>query len=106
MMPSWRVRVEAEPEPRYAFPETERSEPGVVEPMPTLPELLMMKFVAVDEPTTNWFEAVPATGLMAKVAKGVEVPTPTLPAVLMKSVEVPASAFVPVKYATWPRVPV
>ncbi len=34
------------------------------------------------------------------------MPTPTLPFVLMKSVEVPVSAFVPLKYATWPVVPV
>ena len=51
--------------------------------MPTLPALLMMKFVAVDDPTTNWFEAAPATGFIAKVAKGEVEPTPTFPALLM-----------------------
>jgi hypothetical protein len=30
-----------------------RSEPGVVEPMPTFPLFVTMKFVAVDDPTTN-----------------------------------------------------
>ena len=57
----------------------ERRAKGEVVPIPTLPELSMRKFVAVEEPTTNWFEALPATGFMAKVAKGEVVPTPTFP---------------------------
>ncbi len=36
---------------------------------------------------------------------GLVVPIPTLPAVEIKSDEVPAAVFVPEKYATWPCVP-
>jgi hypothetical protein len=53
---------------------------GEVVPTPTLPLLVMMKEVLVEEPTTNWLLAPPAVGLMDRVAKGVVVPMPTLPA--------------------------
>ena len=36
-MPEWIVRMEERPEPRYAEPLTERSDEGVVLPIPTLP---------------------------------------------------------------------
>lgn len=42
------------------------------------PELSIWKFVAVEEPTINWFNAPPATGLTARVATGVDVPIPKI----------------------------
>ena len=48
-------------------------------PTPTKPLLVTIKFVAVEDPTTNWLAASPAVGLMEKLAQGVEVPVPTFP---------------------------
>ena len=63
--------------------------------MPTEPELVMMKLVAVEEPTTNWLEESPATGLIANVAQGEVVPTPeALPAVERKAAPEEESAVV------------
>jgi len=45
-------------------------------PIPTLPDGLITKLVAVEDPTTNWF-ASPATGFTANLAHGVDDPTPT-----------------------------
>lgn len=58
---------------------------GDVVPIPTLPELSMMKLVAVDEPTTNWFEARPAIGFTANVANGEVEPVPKTPLLVMVS---------------------
>src|SRR5437868_3789263 len=52
---------------------------GLVVPMATWPALSMTKEVAVEEPTTNWLLAAPATGLIASDAQGVVVPMATLP---------------------------
>ena len=66
--------------PKFATPCTDNKEPGVVVPMPTRPAFVTMKFVAVEEPMTNWFSALPLVGFTAKVANGLVVPIPTLPA--------------------------
>ena len=52
---------------------------GVVVPIATEPLLLTMKLVPVDEPMTNWFDAVPAIGLTESVANGEVEPMPTTP---------------------------
>src|SRR3989344_3058046 len=59
-----------------------KSANGVVVPIPTFPLLSTIKFVAVEDPTTNLLLAAPATGFTAKVAHGEVVPTPTNPALL------------------------
>jgi hypothetical protein len=41
----------------------------------------MMKFVAVEDPTTNWLEAWPAIGFIANCAQGVVEAIPRLPAI-------------------------
>lgn len=64
---------------KATVPLTESVRHGVVEAIPTLPLLLMMKLVAVEDPTTNWLLATPATGLIANVANGLVEPTPTMP---------------------------
>ena len=57
---------------------------GLVEPMPTKPELFTRKLMAVDEPTTNWLDAYDPFGLTENVAQGEVVPTPTKPELLMR----------------------
>jgi hypothetical protein len=51
---------------------------GEVEPIPTFPAFVTMKFVAVEEPMTNEFP-FPAIGLMASFAQGEVVAMPTFP---------------------------
>ena len=72
--------------------------------MPTLPALVMMNAVAVEEPTTNWFAAVPAVGLMASVANGVVVPTPRRPAMYWLPVVVAPPEMV--RPVAWPPAPI
>lgn len=71
-----------------------------MEAIPTLPLLLMTKFVAVEDPTTNWLLATPAVGLMTNDPQGVDEATPTFPFVAMKRVDVPMRPPVPLKYPT------
>ena len=90
-MPEWIVRMEERPEPRYAEPLTERSDEGVVLPIPTLPPLVTTNFVAVVDPMANAGPVMPF-GLMESWAHGLVEPTPTLPllSILIRSPIVPA----------------
>ena len=57
------------------LPWTERACEGLVVPMPTFPLLVMMKLVAVEEPTTKEGAALlVAVGLMERIPHGVEEP--------------------------------
>ena len=67
-----------------AVPFTVKRAPGFVVPTPTLPALVIMNDVALEEPTTNWFDAPPAVGFTESVAHGEVVQTPTLPPVLAR----------------------
>lgn len=60
--------------PIKTLPPTEKFVPGEVVEMPARPAFVMMKFVAVLDPTTNWLDQAPAIGLTASVAHGVEDP--------------------------------
>ena len=56
---------------------------GVVVPMPTLPAPVIMKCVAVDEPTTNSGTPDPIPfGLIERRPQGVDVPKPERPVFL------------------------
>ncbi len=61
-----------------AVPFTVKSAAGFVVFTPTLPAFVIMKAVAVEEPTTNSVLAPPATGFTESVANGEEVPIPRI----------------------------
>ena len=67
----------------------EKSEPGVVVPMPTFPELSTINLVAVEEPITKDGVPIPPRGLIEKKPHGLEVATPTWPFALNVVVAVP-----------------
>jgi hypothetical protein len=65
---------------KLAIPPTESLLPGVDVPTPTLPPLLIMKYVPVDEPTDRSGEFdTPDEPSMENCAQGVEVPIPIRP---------------------------
>lgn len=76
----------ATPEPVVA-PTTDSFAYGEDVPMPTFPLLVTMKFVAVEDPMTNWFAAWPAIGLTASVAHGDVVPIPIFPPAVARYAE-------------------
>src|SRR3989338_780352 len=63
---------------KFATPLMENKLPGVVVPIPTFPPLVMMKFVAVEEPMTNEGPVIPL-GFTESWAQGEVVPNPKLP---------------------------
>ena len=103
------VGVEFEPTRKYPeivpLPVTSRVCVGPERPIPTFPPFVTTKFVAVEEPIAKEGPEMPF-GFTESWAHGDVVPTPTFPFVLMNKDDVPIKEFVPLKYATWPRVPV
>ncbi len=73
---------------------------GEVVPIPTKPLPVTKKFVAVDEPMTNWLLACPAIGLIANCAHGVVVEIPKLPQIcdvaVVLAIKLPTVSCVPV----------
>ena len=63
----------------------DKSEYGVEVPIPTRPLLATMKFVAVEDPTTNWGVEPMALAFTERRPHGVVVETPSAP----EKVEVP-----------------
>ena len=87
---------------KLATPPIEKTEPGVVVPMPTLPSWSTMNAVevakaAVEVDMEKSGAVPPEAPATESRAYGVEVPIPKLPFVARKTEEVAASVSVPLK---------